>query len=218
MLARCAPRSNCILRRTCYKQPQLGLSLNQSRRTFVSLDILKDGFLDLAIALPIPPSWPAYSTTIILCTLLTRLAFTVPFSLWVSLDSFLAVQIFADVVQSKQRQWRAEEQVLPRLQSEGPMIAKRILEDMQREKVRGPKEELQTIHRTRMKTAVRSYPSAPQTRTERVPSGCSPPERTVHRIPLSPYNDDGPTIPHSVARFRWVLCRTCTLIAAPHTV
>ncbi|KAN0097508.1 60Kd inner membrane domain containing protein [Tylopilus felleus] len=34
------------------------------------------------------------------------------------------------------------------------MIAKRILEDMQREKVRGPKEELQTIHRTRMKTAV----------------------------------------------------------------
>ncbi|KAG6378674.1 hypothetical protein JVT61DRAFT_12945 [Boletus reticuloceps] len=137
MLARYAPRSGSIIHKAYYQQPQLGLSRNQSRRTFVSLDVLKDGFLDLAIALPIPPSWPAYSTTIILCTVLTRLAFTVPFSVW-----------------SKRRQWRAEEQVLPRLQSEGPVIAKRVLEDMREEKVRGTKEELQTVHRTRMKAAV----------------------------------------------------------------
>jgi inner membrane protein COX18 len=137
MLARYATRPGRILGRAYYQQPRLGLSPSQPRRTFVSLDVLKDGFLDLAIALPIPPSWPAYSTTIILCTVLTRLAFTVPFSVW-----------------SKRRQWRAEEEVLPRLQSEGPVIAKRVLEDMQREKARGTKEELQTIHRTRMKDAV----------------------------------------------------------------
>lgn len=63
------------------------------------------------------------------------------------------------LVQSKRRQWRAEEQVLPRLQSEGPVIAKRVLEDMQREKVRGTREELQTIHRARMKEAVWFYRS-----------------------------------------------------------
>ncbi|KAG9317410.1 hypothetical protein JVU11DRAFT_1609 [Chiua virens] len=70
-------------------------------------------------------------------TVLTRLALTVPFSVW-----------------SKRRQWRAEEQVLPRLQSEGPVIAERILKDMQREKVRGTKEELHMIHSSRMKEAV----------------------------------------------------------------
>lgn len=62
-------------------------------------------------------------------------------------------------MQSKQRQWRAEELVLPRLQLEGPVIAKRVLEDMQKEKMRGTKEELQTVHRTRMKEAVWSHPS-----------------------------------------------------------
>lgn len=93
MLARYAARPVCVLRRAYY-QPQLGRSLNQPRRTFVSLDFLKDGFLDLAIALPIPPSWPAYSTTIILCTVLTRLAFTVPFSVWVNSYSLYSVQNF----------------------------------------------------------------------------------------------------------------------------
>lgn len=79
-----APRPGYILRRAYYQQPQLGLHLSHPRRTFVSVDVLKDGFLDLATALPIPPSWPAYSTTIIICTVLTRLAFTVPFSVWVN--------------------------------------------------------------------------------------------------------------------------------------
>jgi inner membrane protein COX18 len=94
MLARYATRPGRILGRAYYQQPRLGLSPSQPRRTFVSLDVLKDGFLDLAIALPIPPSWPAYSTTIILCTVLTRLAFTVPFSVWVSSYSLHSVQNF----------------------------------------------------------------------------------------------------------------------------
>ncbi|KAF9226557.1 hypothetical protein BS17DRAFT_775824 [Gyrodon lividus] len=134
MLARHAVRTSRVFRKA-YQQPQLGLSQSLPlRRDFVSLDVLKDGFLELAIALPIPPSWPAYSTTIIFCTLLSRLVLTVPFSIW-----------------AKRRQWRAEEQVLPILQSEGPTVAKRVLEDMQKEKVRGTKEELQKMHSNRMK-------------------------------------------------------------------
>ncbi|KAF9247303.1 60Kd inner membrane protein-domain-containing protein [Melanogaster broomeanus] len=134
MLTRHAARASRIFHKA-YQQPQLGVSLSLlPRRNFVSLDVLKDGFLDLAIALPIPALWPAYSTTIILCTVLSRLALTVPFSIW-----------------AKRRQWRAEEQVLPILQSEQPTVAKRVLEDMQKDKVRGTKEELQKIHGTRMK-------------------------------------------------------------------
>ena len=121
-------------------------------------------------------------------------------------------------MQSKRRQWRAEEQVLPRLQSETPVIAKRVLEDMQRDKARGTKEELQTMHRTRMKEAVWSYCSVSSEKTELVPSGCSPQERTVRRTPLSTYDDDGHTASHSVARFRWVLYRACTRLAAAHTL
>ena len=93
MLARYGFRPSRILRGASYQQPRLGFALHQSRRTFVSLDVLKDGFLDLAIALPIPPSWPAYSTTIILCTVLTRLAFTVPFSVWVNFYLLHPIQI-----------------------------------------------------------------------------------------------------------------------------
>ena len=43
-----------------------------------------DGFLDVALALPIPPSFPVYTTTIVLVTLLSRLAL-LPISIWVCL-------------------------------------------------------------------------------------------------------------------------------------
>jgi inner membrane protein COX18 len=56
--------------------------------------------------------------------------------------------------QAKRRQWRAEEQALPILKSEGPTVAKRVLEDMQKEKVRGTKEELRKMHGTRTKEMV----------------------------------------------------------------
>lgn len=49
-----------------------------------SLQTLTDGFLDLAIALPYPLSFPPYASTIILTTVLTRALFTLPFSIWVS--------------------------------------------------------------------------------------------------------------------------------------
>ncbi|KAI0750737.1 60Kd inner membrane protein-domain-containing protein [Daedaleopsis nitida] len=92
------------------------------RRTFLSSTIhgLSEGFLDLAIALPIPPEWPVYSTTIILVTVVTRLAFTVPFSVW-----------------AKNRQWRAENIVVPQLKKEMPVIHKQVQQDMKREGFRG---------------------------------------------------------------------------------
>jgi inner membrane protein COX18 len=39
--------------------------------------------LDLAIALPVPISFPIYTTTIVLVTVASRLVFTVPFAIWV---------------------------------------------------------------------------------------------------------------------------------------
>ena len=43
-----------------------------------------DVFLDLALALPIPPDWPKYTTAIIATTVASRLIFTLPFSIMVS--------------------------------------------------------------------------------------------------------------------------------------
>ncbi|KAI0677568.1 60Kd inner membrane protein-domain-containing protein [Trametes maxima] len=95
------------------------------RRTFVSSTIhgLSEQFLDLAIALPFPPEWPPYSSTIILVTVVTRLAFTVPFSVW-----------------AKNRQWRAENVVVPQLKSEMSSIHKQVQQDMKRDGFRGDKE------------------------------------------------------------------------------
>ncbi|KAI0771571.1 60Kd inner membrane protein-domain-containing protein [Trametes elegans] len=95
------------------------------RRTFVSSTIhgLSEGFLDLAIALPYPPGWPPYSCTIILVTVVTRLALTVPFSVW-----------------AKNRQWRAENLVVPQLKSEMPAIHKQVQQDMKQAGFRGDKE------------------------------------------------------------------------------
>lgn len=42
-----------------------------------------DGFLDLALAIPFPESIPPYSGTIILLTVVSRLVWTLPFSIWV---------------------------------------------------------------------------------------------------------------------------------------
>ncbi|KAI9001064.1 60Kd inner membrane protein-domain-containing protein [Trametes punicea] len=96
-----------------------------SRRTFVSSTVhgLSEGFLDLAIALPFPPEWPPYSCTIILVTVVTRLAFTVPFSVW-----------------AKNRQWRAENVVIPQLKEEMPGIHKQVQQQMKRDGFRGDKE------------------------------------------------------------------------------
>jgi len=95
---------------------------------------LTDGFLDLAIALPLPPSLPPYSTTIILATAVTRLVFTVPFSVW-----------------AKNRQWRAENLVVPHIQREIPQMHRKVIQDMKQDKFRGDKDAAVAEANKRMK-------------------------------------------------------------------
>ena len=57
--------------------------VNARKRPVSNLAGLSEGFLDLAVALPYPQSWPPYASTVILLTVVTRLAFTVPISVWV---------------------------------------------------------------------------------------------------------------------------------------
>ncbi|EPT03740.1 hypothetical protein FOMPIDRAFT_1158609 [Fomitopsis schrenkii] len=93
----------------------------QPRRfTSSAIQTLTDGFLDLAIALPYPPSLPPYSTTIILVTVASRLIFTVPFSVW-----------------AKNRQWKAENVVMPELQREIPQLNKQVIAGMKAAGYRG---------------------------------------------------------------------------------
>ncbi|EIW82111.1 hypothetical protein CONPUDRAFT_102897 [Coniophora puteana RWD-64-598 SS2] len=103
------------------------------RRTFLSMATMTEGFLDLAIALPYPAGWPAYSSTIILLTVLSRLAITVPFSVW-----------------AKKRQWRAEDEVIPRVKELAPEVSRLVLKDMKEGRVKGTQQELQAMHGKRV--------------------------------------------------------------------
>ncbi|KDQ64575.1 hypothetical protein JAAARDRAFT_117940 [Jaapia argillacea MUCL 33604] len=108
----------------------------RSQRTLFTSTIqsLSNEFLDLAIALPFPASWPAYSSTIILVTIVSRLVLTVPFSIW-----------------AKKRQWRAEELVIPHLQELQPKVAQAVYNEMKKAGIRGPKEKLQAYHSHKVK-------------------------------------------------------------------
>ncbi|KAI0004898.1 60Kd inner membrane protein-domain-containing protein [Russula compacta] len=105
------------------------------KRRFTSA--IQDGFLDLAVALPWPPSFPPYSSTIILLTVVSRLVLTVPFSVW-----------------AKKKQWRAEEIVIPTLQEAKPLVEKEVLCEMRVEQPRGTKEELRGMFNERVKKAM----------------------------------------------------------------
>ncbi|KAI0268384.1 60Kd inner membrane protein-domain-containing protein [Gloeopeniophorella convolvens] len=109
--------------------------LSPAKRQFTTA--LQNGFLDLAISLPFPSSLPPYSTTIILLTVVSRLAFTVPFSIW-----------------AKKRQWRAEELVVPALQEAKPLVEKQVLHDLRVEQARGTKDELRKLYSERVKKAM----------------------------------------------------------------
>ncbi|KAJ2936708.1 hypothetical protein H1R20_g388, partial [Candolleomyces eurysporus] len=85
-------------------------------------------FLDLAIGLPIPPSWPAYSTGIVLVTLVTRFAL-LPVSIW-----------------GKQKSRIIEEVIVPQLAQEKPAVEKRVFEQMKADKIRGDKPFLIEYH------------------------------------------------------------------------
>jgi len=129
----------------------------RQRRTFFSSTIqtLSDQFLDLAVALPYPPSLPAYSTTIILVTVASRLILTVPFSVWVGYYvlrfSLKPVELKG---QAKKAQWKAEDEVLPQMGSLAPRIAQEVRKKMAREGVTGTKEELNAIYSKRLNESV----------------------------------------------------------------
>ncbi|KAF8974472.1 60Kd inner membrane protein-domain-containing protein [Flammula alnicola] len=104
-----------------YRHPSLS-----NRRYFIQS--VCNGFLDLALALPLPPSLPPYSTTIILVTIASRLAL-LPISIW-----------------GKDRTRRAEEIVIPEMQKLKPLVAKRVFEEMKSAGIRGDKKFLQKYH------------------------------------------------------------------------
>ncbi|KAJ6485153.1 membrane insertase OXA1/ALB3/YidC, partial [Mycena vitilis] len=102
---------------------------------------LCDGFLDLATALPFPPSVPAYSATIILVAVTSRLALF-PIALW-----------------GRNRVRRLENVVLPEVERLKPIISKQVLDEMKQQKM--PKEmlvpaTLQRMHLSRMIEKVKS--------------------------------------------------------------
>ncbi|PFH52805.1 hypothetical protein AMATHDRAFT_1848 [Amanita thiersii Skay4041] len=100
---------------------------------------LCEGFLDLAVALPIPPAFPPYSTTIILVTLVTR-ATLLPIAVW-----------------GRQRVRKVEEVVLPEVERLKPVVAKQVLEEMRKDGIRGSKEDLQQIHTQRSVALLTAY-------------------------------------------------------------
>jgi mitochondrial inner membrane protein COX18 len=125
------------------------------RRRFTSA--IQDGFLDFALALPWPPSFPPYSSTIILLTVVSRLAFTIPFSVWVS-ALYCRVRLSCQLTnrKAKRRQWRAEDLVVPALKEARPLVQQQILHEMRVEQPRGTKEELRQMYSKRVQKAVRS--------------------------------------------------------------
>ncbi len=68
------------LRAACTRPPYYQRHVRIQQRKF--MQGLCDGFLDLALALPLPPSLPPYATTIILTTVITRVAL-LPIAIWV---------------------------------------------------------------------------------------------------------------------------------------
>ncbi|KAF8351374.1 membrane insertase OXA1/ALB3/YidC [Amanita rubescens] len=88
---------------------------------------LCDGFLDLALALPLPPSLPPYATTIILTTVVTRVAL-LPIAIW-----------------GRRRIRKIEEVVVPQVEKMKPDVAKQVFQDMQKERIRGDRETLKEI-------------------------------------------------------------------------
>ncbi|KAI0702879.1 60Kd inner membrane protein-domain-containing protein [Cytidiella melzeri] len=113
-------------------QPKIQTAIT-TRRTFVSeaIQTASDGFLDLALALPFPAELPAYSGTIILVTVVSRVL-TVPFSLW-----------------AKRRQWKTEEVVLPQLLQERPLVFQRVHAEMKKDGFKGSREEAIKEHAKR---------------------------------------------------------------------
>ena len=116
-----------------------------NRRNFVQG--LCDGFMDLALALPIPPSLPTYSSTIIILTIVTRLAL-LPISIWVRFSNQVLFT-YSHVIcrnQGKGRTRRAEEIVIPKIMELKPLVSKRVFEEMKKSNIRGSIKNLKKYH------------------------------------------------------------------------
>ncbi|KAI5124938.1 hypothetical protein M0805_007365 [Coniferiporia weirii] len=115
--------------RTCHRNLWTGTT---------SLQPLTEGFFDLALALPWPASLPPYASTIVLTTVLSRLVFTLPFSIW-----------------AKKRQWRLEEKALPELKTYRKDAAIRIAQEMKFAGIdKHGLEHFRKVHLERLKRAV----------------------------------------------------------------
>ena len=128
------------------------------KRRFTSA--IQSGFLDLAIALPWPASFPPYSSTIILVTVVSRLALTVPFSVWVSLVLICYIGRQPHRLQAKKRQRRIEELVIPRLRETRPLVEKQVIHEMRVKRAGGTKEELNRAFGERVQKIVRLCPQS----------------------------------------------------------
>ncbi|KAF8897626.1 60Kd inner membrane protein-domain-containing protein [Infundibulicybe gibba] len=117
--------------------PRYRIAALLNRRFFIQN--LCDGFLDLAVALPIPPSLPPYTTTIVFTTVVTR-CLLVPVAVW-----------------GKQRARRIEEVVLPEIEKQKPIVSKQVLEEMKKEGIRGEKPYLQEFHAKRSIERLTAY-------------------------------------------------------------
>ncbi|KAH9951638.1 60Kd inner membrane protein-domain-containing protein [Amylocystis lapponica] len=137
-------------------------------RTIFSSTIqgLSNEFLDLAVALPLPPSLPPYSTTIILVTAVTRLVFTVPFSVW-----------------AKNRAWRAENLVVPQLQQSVPQVHKKVLLNMKNDGFRGDRDAViaESSKRVKAEMKIRRSELFAQHRCSPIPTFLAPP---ITQLPL----------------------------------
>jgi len=113
-------------------------------RTFISwpvaIQTVTDGFLDLSLALPYPPGVPPYATTIVLATVLSRIAFTLPFSIW-----------------AKKRQRRLEEEALPKLLEYRKEAARTVALEMKRERFRGSIDVFRQEHSSRLRKLVSEH-------------------------------------------------------------
>ncbi|KLO18035.1 hypothetical protein SCHPADRAFT_820380 [Schizopora paradoxa] len=125
----------CILQQ--FPSKNTHLTPRNHARTFISLPTLQtltDGFLDLSLALPYPPGVPPYATTIVLATVLSRIALTLPFSIW-----------------AKKRQWRMEEEAIPKLLEYRNQAARSVALEMKNERFRGNIDVFKQEHGSRLR-------------------------------------------------------------------
>ena len=146
MLTLCRTRRPSFFR--CHPRHGQGLV---HRRLF--MQGLCDAFLDLAIALPFPAALPPYSTTIILTTVVARVAL-LPVAIWVGECRNLHETIL-NIFQGKRRTWKIEELVIPEVEKLKPVVSKQVLEQMKKEGIRGEKQFLQETHAKRCIELVR---------------------------------------------------------------